>query len=77
MRRLILATAAAAALVATAATGASAAPLGSSGAVMHQGQRPMVTDVQYGPYRQDEYHHWHHWHHWHHRYWEHGRWYYR
>jgi hypothetical protein len=73
MRKLILATAATAGLVAATAMGASAAPVIGSVAnpesAAQQGQHPMVTNVQY-----EEYHHWHH--HWHHRHWEHGHWYY-
>ncbi len=80
MRKLILATAATAGLVAATAMGASAAPVIGSvanpGSAVQQGQHQMVTNVQYDEYRHEEYHHWHHWHHWHHRYWEHGRWYY-
>jgi hypothetical protein len=78
MRKLMLATAAAAGLVAVTAAGASAAPaVGPVANPMLAGQHQMATNVQYDEYHHDGYRRWHHWHHWHHRYWEHGRWYYR
>ncbi len=77
MRKLILASVATAGLVAIGATAVSAAPVMgpvAHPAAMQTAQHGPVTNVQYGPYRHDEYHHWHH--RWHHRHWEHGRWYY-
>ena len=66
MRKLILATAAATALIAATALSASAAPVGH---VAGAPDRALVTKADWDG---GGYHHWHH--HWHHRHWEHHHW---